>query len=118
MSVLGRWRWLWPITLIFLTGYRFGMWVKNKDRGIARSVLLIPALLIAVASSVIYNWTVAALIFGLPRWGEWLFTQRLQRLYDDRVCLSGSAFVVVIEAVEILNRYDRDHIIKTRKVAK
>jgi hypothetical protein len=40
-------------------------------------VFVIPALVI----DVIVNWTSLAVVFGLPRYGEWTFSTHLKRIY-------------------------------------
>lgn len=42
--------------------------------------ILLPVTLLALAIDVLANWTELAIVFGLPRRGEWTFSKRLRRL--------------------------------------
>jgi len=39
--------------------------------------LLLPVILLALVIDILANYTELALVFGLPRRGEWTFSQRL-----------------------------------------
>lgn len=81
---------LYPIAIQFERG---GWWY-----------LLFPVTLVTFIIDILTNYTELALVFGLPRRGEWTFSQRLKRL-SYRADWRGD---LARWCIDYTNRFDPD----------